>query len=151
MSQLDGFFTLRTPADLFQKLESDFKRLSSCPATSIEAQYAAFDFFVCAEHMADWVKHANGGSLSQLRSYSDGALASHIASGAKHFRVDTTRHTQVKDTGVDSGTFDSAIFDSNIFHTDNLVIELEDGKAISVLDVASRVLTHWRQIVSTLS
>ena len=41
MSRFGGFFALGTPADLLKKLRHDFS-------------YAAFDFFVTAEHLLDW-------------------------------------------------------------------------------------------------
>ena len=146
MSQLDGFFSLRTPRDLLEKLENDFERLCSADPTSRQAQYAAFDFFVCAEHFADWVKNATGGALSKHRSYADGALVSHVANGAKHFRVD--RHTEVKDTRVSPGAFQRGTFQSNAFQTGRLVIELENGAVAAALDVAQRVLLHWKGAVN---
>jgi hypothetical protein len=45
-----GFFQLKTAQDLFRKLENDFSRIKDDPLN----QYAAFDFFVTAEHMLDW-------------------------------------------------------------------------------------------------
>ena len=68
MSTLNGVFTLRTPCDLLEKLEADFVRLAALEATTKAAQYAAFDFFVCAEHLADWQHNATGASLSACRS-----------------------------------------------------------------------------------
>ena len=88
MSQLDGFFSLRTPRDLLSKLEADFTRLRAADPASIDAQYAAFDFFVTAKHLPDWLSRSIGGSLTQHRAYAEGALISHVANGAKHFRVD---------------------------------------------------------------
>jgi hypothetical protein len=60
MSTLNGIFSLRTPRDLREKLEADYLRLTTAAPTSREAQYAAFDFFVCTEHLADWASHATG-------------------------------------------------------------------------------------------
>ena len=148
MSQLDGFFSLRTPRDLAEKLERDFVRLGSAEPTSKDAQYAAFDFFVCAEHLADWVKNESGGSLTQLRSYRYGALVSHVANGAKHFTVDPDRHTEVNDTFVQTGAFQGNAFQNNAFQTPRLVIRLEDGTTVSVLDVAQAVLVHWQASVT---
>ena len=74
MSRLNGFFTLRTPADLLEKLEVDFNRLKAASQDSKEAQYAALDFFVCAEHIPDWMKHNNGDSLSAYRTYPEGPI-----------------------------------------------------------------------------
>ncbi len=46
----DGFAELRSPRDLLAKMEHDRRRMSADPTDT----YAAFDFFVTAEHMLDW-------------------------------------------------------------------------------------------------
>jgi hypothetical protein len=144
VSELNGFFSLRTPKDLLRKLESDFARLQAADPTSAEAQYAAFDFFITAEHLPDWLLHSTGGSKTQYRAYPEGALISHIANGAKHFRVDVKRHNTVRDTDARAGAFDPRVFDRSVFDVPRLVIELENGAAVDVLDVASRVVAHWQ-------
>jgi len=145
MSQLDGFFSLRTPADLLRKLEADFNRLRAAHPTSVDAQYAAFDFFVTAEHLPDWLSRTIGGSLTQHRAYLDGALISHVANGAKHFRVDATRHTTVRDTRSQAGAFQANAFQGSAFDVPRLVLDLENGMSIMVLEVAERVIEHWRR------
>jgi len=147
MSQLNGVFSLRTARDLREKLEVDFSRLSHSDPSSIEAQYAAFDFFVCAEHIPDWLAKTAGGSKSCHRSYRDGALVSHIANGAKHFQVKDTRHITVKDTTAIAGAFDAGAFDRSVFQIAKLVIELESGASEDVLEVAARVIAHWRNVL----
>jgi hypothetical protein len=147
MSQLDGIFSLRTPKDLREKLEADFKRLRAANPTSVDAQYAAFDFFVTAEHLPDWLFRSIGGTLSQHRTYTDGLLVSHLANGAKHFRVEDKRHTTVRDTRPQAGIFDPNIFDPSIFNVPRLVLDLEDGMTIDVLKVAERIVDHWRRSI----
>jgi hypothetical protein len=124
------------------KLEHDYRRLQSAEPTTPAAQYAAFDFFVCAEHLADWFSKERGGSLSRHRSYPDGALVSHVANGAKHFRVKVDRHTTARDTAT-KGAYQTS-FQANSFQGATLVIELESGVSVSVNEVAQRVLSHWR-------
>ncbi len=51
MGDQKAWFELRTPADLLAKLKADGERLRAEPADS----HAAFDFFVTAWHLADWV------------------------------------------------------------------------------------------------
>jgi len=148
MSQLDGFFSLRTPRDLLSKLEADFARLRAADPISIDAQYAAFDFFVTAEHLPDWLSRSIGGSLKHHRAYTEYAIVSHVANGAKHFRVDTGRHTVVRDTRAHSGTFDPRVFQASEFDLPRLVLDLEDGSVVRVLEIAERVMNHWRQSVS---
>ena len=142
MATLDGVFSLRTPRDLREKLEADFERLVRAEPTSREAQYAAFDFFVCAEHLAEWLACSTGVSSKSQRAYPDGPLVAHIANGAKHFSVTDTRHTTVRDTRQ-IGAFDPSVFDSRVFDTARLVIELENGTVEPVLVIANRVLSHW--------
>jgi hypothetical protein len=50
-----GAFELRTPCQLFDKLEADFKRVQSDSLDS----FAAYDFFVTAWHLVEW-KHTPG-------------------------------------------------------------------------------------------
>lgn len=148
MTTLDGIFHLRTPRDLREKLEADFARLSGASPSSQAAQYAAFDFFVCAEHLAEWQSHTTGSSVTSLRQYPDGPLVSHIANGAKHFTVKDKRHSTVSDTSVVFGGFQSNAFQSNAFASGaSLVVELENGRVEDVLAVADRVRQHWRTVL----
>lgn len=148
MSKVDGFFGLRTPRDLVDKLEADFNRLRSCPAISSEAQYAAFDFFITAEHLPEWLALATGGDKAKLRGYADGRLVSHIANGAKHFQVDPKRHNVVRQTQAHSGAFQRDAFQNNAFDVPRLVIEQADGRVEAVVDVATRVLEYWKRQVT---
>ena len=147
MSQLNGFFSLRTPEDLLGKLEADFERLCGANPTSVDAQYAAFDFFVTAEHLPEWVFHTSGDSLKQHRTYPDSALVAHVANGAKHFRVDPKRHTTVRETRPQQGSFDPKVFDPSAFDVPRLVLDLENGTSIAVIEVAKRVVGHWRSVL----
>lgn len=148
MSALNGIFSLRTPHDLRKKLESDFLRLSATDPSTLEAQYAAFDFFVCAEHLADWQAKATGISKTSCRKYPDGALVSHIASGAKHFSTTDPKHQTVSDTKTLSTGFQPNAFQSNAFqYSTSLVIKLENGRVEGVISIAKRVLEHWRSVL----
>ncbi len=148
MSELNGFFSLRTARDLLEKLEADFKRLSIADQSSIAAQYAAFDFFVCAEHIPDWLTETTGGAKAAHRSYAERSIVSHIANGAKHFRVDVKRHTTVRDTTAVEGAFQANTFQASAFQVPRLVVELEGGAVADVLDIATKVIEHWRKVLS---
>ena len=147
MSELKGLFSLRTPKDLVHKLEADFNRLRASDPASIEAQYAAFDFFVTAEHLPDWISASAGGSLNSLRAYPQGALVSHIANGGKHFRVDTKRHTTARDTRSTPGWVQANMVQRSAFQMPRLLVALEDGGTVDVLDLASSTLDHWRSVI----
>jgi hypothetical protein len=50
------FFQIRNPYDLLDKMRHDLERLRSAPCHV----YAAFDFFVTANHMVDWCWPSDG-------------------------------------------------------------------------------------------
>jgi hypothetical protein len=147
--QLQAFISLTEPRHLLEKLEHDYERLVNAgDPIGREAQYAAFDFFVTAEHLCDWQKHTKPGTrLTQLRDYPDGALVSHLASGAKHFRADDPRHVAANGTRVSGAFFGRGYFGGSYFGQAQLVIDLQDGSTATVLDVAARVLAHWSKTI----
>jgi hypothetical protein len=49
MPRFTGFAELQTPCDLLRKLQHDISRMAADSGDS----YAAFDFFVTAEHLLD--------------------------------------------------------------------------------------------------
>ena len=142
-----GFFELRTPHDLLKKMHHDRSRLATNPLDT----YAAFDFFVTANHLVDWVwpsatrqqLKANREEVALLR------VCEHLADGAKHFLL-TRRHQGVDATTRLSGAFDPRLFDPAAFDAGALTIELEAAEAvqlgtdhISALELASKVLEYW--------
>lgn len=97
MPKFKGFGSLKTPRDLVSKLEHDLRRIKEDP----EDQYAAFDFFVTAEHIVDWCHPANRQGREDLRASSPLLrITSHIANGAKHFETTAKRHCSVTDVEV---------------------------------------------------
>jgi len=135
--------TGRGKTDLFRKVENDLLRLEAAAPESKEAQYAAFDFFVGASHLADWVHHSTGEQRSALRSYPDGALVTQVANGAKHFSLNRDTHT-VRDTSFKDGAFSAKAFSAKAFSVPRLVVVLETGVVEDVIVVAKRVLAHWK-------
>ena len=107
-----GFFDLQTPQDLLRKLRHDSDRVKKSPMDS----YAAFDLFVTAYHMLDWVHPGDSNKATRKQMESDNNIlrvVSHLANGSKHFQV--TRHHVVKETIIHEGAFDPNVFDSNAF------------------------------------
>lgn len=140
---------MRTEHDLLKKLEHDFQRLvTASNPIAHETQYAAFDFFVTAEHMCDWHARATSTEPNQHRDYPWGRLVWDVASGAKHFSLDDARHTTTKAGRVDGGFFGGTFFGDRFFGGGGLVIDLEDGRSVAVLDIAESVLQHWRATVA---
>jgi hypothetical protein len=99
----EGFFEMTTPNHLLQKLERDYARLQQDP----EDVDAAWNFFVTAEHLPDWLARTNPQALKGLtieafkQSGQLTRICSHLANGAKHFRA--TRHTAVDSMRLQGG------------------------------------------------
>jgi hypothetical protein len=141
-----GSFELRTASDLFRKLEYDLKRVQNNPLDS----YAAFDFFVTAEHMIDWFyKDSDGKKKSERNSNSLLQICSHIANGSKHFKATHPRHKAVAATTVHKGDF-SQDFSPRDFDVSRLEVELQGdaaaalGNTISALVLAAQITDHWK-------
>jgi hypothetical protein len=151
MSNIQGFFTLETPADLLEKLRHDLYRIRQ----DLKDSCAAFDFFVTAEHLLDWKYPDTGGKTNKERKKQLRKevpllrVTSHLANGGKHFKTTDRRHRSVSDAGVHKGAFDPAVFDPAAFDTDRLVVELEGddasalGPEVSVEALAQHVLQYW--------
>ena len=150
-SHLKGVFDLRSPEQLLEKLEADFKRVMADPLDS----YAAFDFFVTAWHLVEW-KHpptCDGAPRSALLARCPILrVCEHIAVGAKHFEPDPKRHESVADTVATSvwapGVWASGTWAPNTWAGD-LVVHL-DGTArkelaekFTVQQLAQLVLETW--------
>ncbi len=147
----DGFGNLQTPLDLLRKLRHDLERMKADPLDT----YAAFDFFVTAEHLVDWTipdqrDKNRGGDRKALRA-SEPLLqvTSHIASGAKHFRAtaahhDSVDHADVRPQGAfDPRAFSPCAFSPSAFSMTGLHIKLEDGTLWHAYDLADQVLAYW--------
>lgn len=152
MTAFKGFFQLQSAADLLQKLESDYRRVEAEPRNP----YPAFDFFVTAEHLIDWLYPNDAARRTQLRQSS--ALlrtCSHVANGSKHFHVTGERHQSVED-GHDRppARLSELVLGASRLGdaTGGLELTLSEREAqelgcagyIDALDLAARVLGYWR-------
>ncbi len=140
-----GFGSLKSPPDLLRKIQHDFQRLRVAPADT----YAAFDFFVSAYHLLDWL-HPNdeAGRFAEENSQPLLQVCSHIANGAKHFEATKARHKSVQDVVAQRGKFfGGPFFGGDFFST--LTIHLDGqaaslwGTEIAAVDLASVVLKFW--------
>ena len=140
-----GFGSLKTQIDLLQKIQHDFLRLRDAP----DDVYAAFDFFVSAYHMLDWL-HPNDDVGRKTEEAKSPLLqvCSHLANGAKHFEATAKQHKSVNDVVSENGKFFGGSFFGGAFFG-GLSIQL-DGQAASIfgakveaVDFAKKVLAHW--------
>lgn len=133
-----GFFELNTPEDLLLKLDEEYEELVKNPCDA----RSAFNFFVTAEHLPDWLQ--SKGIKNQLLP----KICSDLANGAKHFQLRPGKARAVagttKDRYVEEGYVEEGYF------ADPLIVELEaeattalGASRIEVLDLASKVHTFW--------
>jgi hypothetical protein len=153
---MKGIGTLERPEDLLEKLRHDLVRIRGNRTDS----YAAFDFFVTAEHMLDWVLpgSANGAERKARRQSSQLLqIVSHLANGSKHFVAEAKHHQSVQHVDVVGGAFDPRAFNSAGFDTGELFVTLEQGLAssfgasVSVAILAEQVLGYWEGQLSPSS
>ena len=138
-----NFFQLTSPAHLFQKMESDLATLAASGSDS----RLAFNFFVTAEHLPDWLQQRE-----LVRKHALLRVVSHLANGAKHFTLDPKRHNSVDATSRDTYAEDYA---EPGYFEDLLLVHLsteeakELGKpAFDVLELGRMLLDFWRPYVA---
>ena len=96
-----GVFDLTTPGHLYAKLSRELGRMR---ATLTDVDHA-FNFFVTAEHLPDWI-HPGDDKDSKLarRAIRHGRaltrIVSHLATGAKHFDPRGEQHESVIGSGA---------------------------------------------------
>lgn len=146
MAKFKGFGELKKPSDLVKKLEFDFKRLNEIA----HDQYVAFDFFVTAEHIIDWIHPADKAARKAMRSSSPLLkIVSHIANGAKHFEATALHHQSIDD--VENDRYVEAGYVEDGYFEESIVVRLTSKEAvafgkseINVIDLAGQVLTYWK-------
>ena len=141
-----GFAELRTALDLLIKLRHDMQRMQSLP----EDQYAAFDFFITAEHIVDWLHPRDKDARRMLRAANPLLrVTSHLASGAKHFHVQDARHRSVIATEkvryverdyVEEGYFADPLI---ISLTAEEAAALDCERTIEAVKLGRRILEFW--------
>ena len=153
LKTMKGLFELSKATDLLQKLHYEFEQLKKEPDNT----YVAFNFFVTAEHILDWLypKRSNKKKREQVRENSVLLqICSHIANGSKHFEVEDLRHKSVSGTNHmgghwPNGYFPKDYFPNGYFPDSNLIIRLEGdaknqfGESISVIKLAAIIVEFW--------
>ncbi len=155
-----GFFSLRTPRDLLAKMKYDYQRLSERPTDA----YAAFDFFVTAYHMKDWVRKAATAEEKKLiRETLDGSvlfdLCQRIANGAKHFTETDPTGKEVRETVErPPAVYGRAVYGLSRYNdAGGLEVRLtgkaarELGASVDALHLASYVLEFWREYLEPVA
>jgi hypothetical protein len=94
---MPGAWYLDEPKDLIAKMESDLARMRASPRDA----HPAFDFFVTAHHLADWVERDDGRRRALIGATPLLLIAGAIANGSKHFMTSDPRWRAV--SGLESG------------------------------------------------
>ena len=112
--------------------------------------YMAFDFFVTARHIPDWLYPGN--TTAQRQLFDQNILLQvcrHIADGSKHFEAIAKQHTTVKDTARTEVAFQPDAFQSPGFQVGRHIVKLDGaaaaqyGATIEVTTLATKILTLW--------
>jgi len=155
MRPYPGIGTLETPRDLLEKLRHDLARMHSDRGNS----YAAFDFFVTAEHMIDWVLpgEANRQQRRDLRSKQILLqIASHIANGSKHFITEARHHHSVQhvdvayssEVGLDTSVVGPLVLQVYVVLDGDAARAY--GRTVAATDLAEKIVAYWGSYVEGL-
>jgi hypothetical protein len=146
-----GFFRLQTPLDLLEKMEFNCEQLRADPMNA----YAAFDFFVSAAHLPEWLgKFGCSQKIDRGKPEAMNDICQQLANGAKHFTVNPNRHDAVRATGVStpaiSGVARSGVTFSGATEQKLIVLLAPDEAAaldvpaISAVNLANMLLAYWK-------
>ena len=148
---MPGIFQLRTASDLREKLRRDLAKLKAEP---LDAD-AAFNFFVTAEHMLDWVYSGKARTDERTKARQGSVLlrvCSHLANGAKHFEVEGKHHDSVSSTQTVEHTMSVVNIVSitgpfvswpRLLLTLKGTAATELGNVIGAIELAERVMDYW--------
>jgi hypothetical protein len=147
-----GVFALRTAAVLLRKLRHDYERMER---DSLD-QYGAFDFFVTADHLPDWIYpgRKSENQRRSLRSADWRLLVCHqLANGLKHFEARRATHDSVRGTEFHEGPFSDDF--SMDFDRSMLLIHLHSGvseghEAIEAGELARWLVDFWEGKLGSL-
>lgn len=148
---IEGFFELKSPEDLLRKLRHDLEQMKTFPFDV----YLAYNFFVTAESMLDWVYPGdkNKEKRNEIRKSAWFLNAtSDLATGAKHFKPHDFHDTVDKafiTPGWFTNYFPKGAFPNGSFGDGALIvcindeIDVEDSDRFSAFAVATKVLEFW--------
>lgn len=149
-----GLFGLTSAADLLGKLESDLERLKREPTDS----YAAFDFFVTAHHLPEWLYGSSGGDQLKTLRKTDKLLklVRDIADGGKHLVLDRWPPEASAGTAVLESQYGLGVMGVGFYSRGILLIHLQEDAArewgqstLDVVGVARQVLARLRELVGS--
>jgi hypothetical protein len=152
---MEGFFEMTTSAHLLQKLEREYEAWKQEPLNPDRA----WNFFVTAEHLPDWLARTGSLSLGGLKitTFKQHTpllrICSHLANGGKHFRPSPKQHTSVASTRHQGGWVPLGWVPPGWVPLPALIVDLTPDEqqalssaeaSIKALNLAADVLAFWR-------
>jgi hypothetical protein len=146
-SPAGGFSAMKSAADLRDKLRRDYARLAAHPGDAD----LAFNFFVTADHMVDWLYPDDPGRRTEAREVPLLAVCAQLANGTKHFRVTDRRHRSASGARRTVGYFANYMgtYFGWYFGGGRLAVDLQGvaadtfGPQVGAGDLARAVLAYW--------
>ena len=154
---MKGIFELKTPADLRAKMRRDLAKMKSEPLNPDHA----FNFFITSEHMLDWVYPGNANKAKRTNARQNSIYieaCSHLASGAKHFEVESKHHKSVSSASTTHyGLWPQSLWPKSLWPNSlwpgrpKLVVRLKDtaatqlGQDIGVIELADKIMEYWEK------
>jgi hypothetical protein len=151
-----GIFGLNRPEELLDKLERDFERLQDDMGQQAML-YTAFDFFVTAYTLVDWVKKHKSLTQAQVDALYQEMLikiCADLANGSKHFQLTNPPPKTSVTTHSSGPVFEPGVFEPGVVQDDwRAWVELSPSEtaaagvptACPVMTLATEVLTYWRR------
>jgi hypothetical protein len=148
---MSDFFRLKNAFDLREKLRRDLEKLKAKP---LDAD-AAFNFFITALHMLDWVYpgKTNAKRVAAEKSSVLLRVCADLGNGAKHFELEIRKETSVSATSqLQGGWFGlwlSPWWFGDLFGSERLIVSLAGdasttlGQIIEVTELAEKLMEYW--------
>jgi len=144
MKNNKGFIELKSVSDYWKKLLFDYTELKKRDKDT----YIAFNFFVTAYHLLDWVFEGNySDERTELNKVPILKICNHIANGIKHF--EPKRHSSVKEIKkkglYEEGFYEEGFYENpiTIYIDDDFISEI--GNSIRISDLARMVMEFWEK------
>ncbi len=148
---MPGVWQLSKPRDLLDKLARELERMRLAPH---DADHA-FNFFVTAESLVDWLHPGDGAAQNALRESETLLKAvSHVASSAKHYDKLRSKHGSVDSTQLAGANpvlvlYSLANFPDHSIKGLHLRVHLKGpaavafGDSVEAIELARNVLEFW--------
>jgi hypothetical protein len=145
-----GWGHLQSAADLARNVQRDLKRLQALPGSTD----VAYDFFVTAFHVIDWVYPTSKTERKHLQAEEPLLdIAGHLCNGAKHFEAKQWNQVdRMSQRGryFPPGYFNPNLFAVGYFRSPGLTITLTAAEAtrfgateLEALVVAKKICEFW--------